>query len=84
MVEARRRLRIQRAENVDEGPPSRVSVPRQPAAKWTIDIRDGEHCDRLTLTLRRSPWPNQWLTNIGMLSTASVARRIREVIGNAA
>ena len=84
MVEAKRRIRIQRSEADPIESNGKVFTPRKPAAKWTIEIRDGEHGDRVRLTLHRSPWPHQWLAGPELVSSATIAKRIQTLITHAA
>ena len=83
MVEAKRRLRLARMESTSESS-SECLKPRKPAAKWTIEIRDGEHGDRLRFSLYRTPWQNSWFDGRETVSTATIIRRIKTLISEAA
>lgn len=84
MVEARRRRRLTWTEGADSSGGGRVPRPRRRPAKWTLAIRDGEHGSRLVLHLYCSPWPNVWLVDGQLLSSAALARRLRALITHAA
>ena len=62
----------------------RVPVPRKRRAVITIQIRDREIGDSLTLNLHRSPWRNHWFCEQGRYSTAQVAEAVRHIIQSAA
>jgi hypothetical protein len=84
MVEAKRRLRLQRATAPTRFEPAgHVPIPRRGAARWTITIRDGERGDRLRFSLYRTPWPNQWICDDAMVSTAAVLRRFKALLSHA-
>ena len=84
MVEARRRLRLERAARPLEASSPPSHRPHRRAAKWTLDLRDGEHGDRLRLALHRTPWPNTWLADGQLLSSAAIAERLRILLTHAA
>jgi hypothetical protein len=85
MVEAKRRLRLQRPTAPTRSEPAgHVPIPRRGSAKWTITIRDGEHGDRLRFSLYRTPWPNQWLCDGALVSTATVVHKLRVLFTHAA
>lgn len=84
-VAAKARKRLERA-TADWSEPAgpRVRVPRRPRAAVTIQIRDHQAGDSLTLNLVRSPWPNQWLCELGQFSSARLGRTLTLILQSAA
>ena len=80
---ARRRIARATAEWPDE-PRTRVPVPRRTRAAVTLQIRDHEAGDSLTLNLHRSPFPNVWVCELGQFSSAKLGRVIALLLQSAA
>lgn len=51
-----------------------VFKPRPRRARFTIQIRDHQHGDSLTLNLHPSPWQNRYLCAQGEFSAAHLGR----------
>jgi hypothetical protein len=81
-AKARRRIARATAEWPDE-PRARVVVPRRPRATMTIHVRDHLAGDSLTLNLRRSPFPNLWVCELGQFSSAKLGRVITLLLQSA-
>ena len=62
----------------------RTFKPRQPRARFTIQIRDHQVGDSLTLNLHPTPWANRWICEQGQFSTAHLARAIALMLGGGA
>ena len=78
-AKARRRLANASAPEILPAA-SRVYVPRHARARFTLQIRDHEVGDSLTLRLYSSPWPNCYLTLDGQRSAAQIAKAIRLIL----
>jgi hypothetical protein len=84
-VAAKARKRIDRATKEPERTPRRrVPVPRKGRAVITIQIRDHEIGDSLTLNLKRSCWRDAWYCEQGFYSTAQVAAAVKHIVHSAA
>jgi hypothetical protein len=84
-VAAKARKRMQQTfDDVDRTQQRRVPVPRKRRATITIQIRDREIGDSLTLNLHRSPWPNHWLCEQGQYSTAQIGEALKHMLDSAA
>lgn len=62
-------------------PLGKCRVPRKTRARFTIQIRDNEIGDSLTMNLHASPWPNLWLCEHGQFSSARIGRAVTLILG---
>lgn len=65
-------------------PMGKATIPRKSRAAITIQIRDREIGDSLTLNLHRSPWPNHWSCMQGEYSTARIGEAVKHLLNAAA
>jgi hypothetical protein len=82
-VAAKARRRIARATAEDapaRAPRQRIPVPRQARAAITIQLRDHEVGDSLTLTLHRSPFANHWFVGKASYSTATIINGVKHLL----
>lgn len=73
-VEARRRLRIARIELPDES--NTAAQPRRRLARFTLQLRDNQRGDSLTLNLYALPRPNRWICEHGEFSSSHRGKAI--------
>lgn len=78
-VAAKARKRLDQAEWTE--PAGKCRVPRKTRARFTIQIRDNQIGDSLTLNLHASPWPNLWLCEHGQFSSAKVGKAVTLILG---
>ena len=74
-VAAKARKRMAQDTGTDEKV-RRVRMPRGGRARFTLQIRDNKTGESLTLNLHESPWPNRWISEHGMFSSAHVGRAV--------
>lgn len=78
-VAAKARKRMAGAEWSE--PLGKCRVPRKTRARFTIQIRDNQIGDSLTMNLHASPWPNLWLCEHGQFSSAKIGRAVTLILG---
>jgi hypothetical protein len=84
-VAARARKRAARAMAIfPSDKPRRVPKYGKGPAAVSIQIRDWEVGDSLTLTLRRGPWSNRWYCEQGEYSTAQICAALKHILQSAA